>query len=174
MHYCCLLTLSFFSIVAAHLNAPIFPSCTKASQLALRGGGPPAGDASAVGLTEKRQTREQQLEAEVQWLKTQLAEITGSDTSSGIKSLGVSPSSGVKVLNLAVAEAKPPLLQNPEVDVHNIAKFNNWDHRECCVGNAQQWRDFMAEFLKEEKDDIPKIIHQIWIGPKQPPIIWCD
>jgi hypothetical protein len=77
MLYCCLLTLSFLSIVAAHLNTPIFPACTKASQ---------ASD------TAGRKT--------------------GSDASRGVKSLGVSPSSGVKVLNLAVVETKPPPPQN--------------------------------------------------------------
>lgn len=72
------------------------------------------------------------------------------------------------------ATEREKVIPLPEVDVHNIAKFQNWDHQECCVGNAQQWRDYMGEFLKRPKDDIPKKIHQIWIGPKQPPIIWCD
>ena len=83
------------------------------------------------------------------------------------------PSSGVKVI--AVPEAsQEKVARLPDVDVHNIAKFNNWDHRECCVGNAQQWREYMDEFLKKPKADIPKKIHQIWIGHKAPPIIWCD
>jgi mannosyltransferase OCH1-like enzyme len=32
----------------------------------------------------------------------------------------------------------------------------------------------MNEFISKELPDILKKIHQIWIGPKQLPIIWCD
>ena len=84
------------------------------------------------------------------------------------------PISGVKVLKVntsQVREAPKPL---PEVRVDDIAKFNNWDHRECHVGNAHEWKEYMNEFISKELPDIPKKIHQIWIGPKQPPIIWCD
>jgi hypothetical protein len=52
------------------------------------------------------------------------------------------------VPNVPVADAVDPVKGsfNPEpaafptVIVGNIAKFNNWDHRECCVENAQEWR----------------------------------
>ena len=37
----------------------------------------------------------------------------------------------------------------PPVKVANVAKFNNWDHRECSVENAQEWQDFMKEFLSK-------------------------
>ena len=63
------------------------------------------------------------------------------------------------------------------MDIANIAKFNNWDHRECAVENKQEWKDYMETFLKENPNigaKIPKKIHQIWIGPKQPPIVWID
>lgn len=59
----------------------------------------------------------------------------------------------------------------PEMDIANIAKFDNWDHRECAVENKQEWKDYMDKFLKENPEigaQIPKKIHQIWIGPKQP------
>lgn len=79
----------------------------------------------------------------------------------------------IKVLNLEAKEA-PKIQRLPDVRVDNIAQFDNWDHRECCVGNAQEWRDYMDHFLKQERPEIPKTIHQIWIGPKQPPIIWLD
>ena len=42
------------------------------------------------------------------------------------------------------------------------------------VTNAHEWKEYMHEFIKQDLPDIPKKIHQIWIGPKQPPIIWCD
>ena len=32
----------------------------------------------------------------------------------------------------------------------------------------------MDNFLKSPPGDIPKKIHQIWIGPRQPPIVWLD
>ncbi len=31
----------------------------------------------------------------------------------------------------------------------------------------------MDKYLKMQKSDIPKKIHQVWIGDSQPPIIWC-
>ncbi len=50
--------------------------------------------------------------------------------------------------NVPVANLVDPVKGNfnsepaafPSVIVGNIAKFNNWDHRECCVENAQEWR----------------------------------
>ena len=77
--------------------------------------------------------------------------------------VAVSPAAEPEV---AAAEAKLP-----EMDIANIAKFDNWDHRECAVENKQEWKDYMDKFLKENPeigDKIPKKIHQIWIGPKQP------
>jgi len=85
---------------------------------------------------------------------------------SGVADVGLGTVPGAEV-----KEAQKPL---PDVRVDNIAKFNNWDHRECCVGNAHEWKEYMHEFIKQDLPDIPKKIHQIWIGPKQPPIIWCD
>uniref|UniRef100_A0A6U5AHR0 Alpha 1,4-glycosyltransferase domain-containing protein n=1 Tax=Hemiselmis andersenii TaxID=464988 RepID=A0A6U5AHR0_HEMAN len=82
--------------------------------------------------------------------------------------------SGIKVIGVSGEAEKEPVARLPDVDVHNIAKFDNWDHRECCVGNAHQWKDYMNEFLTKPKADIPKKMHQIWIGPKVPPIVWCD
>lgn len=70
--------------------------------------------------------------------------------------------------------AKPQSIEEtqlPEMTIANIAKFDNWDHRECAVENKQEWKDFMDKFLKDNPDvgaKIPKKIHQIWIGPKQP------
>ena len=32
----------------------------------------------------------------------------------------------------------------------------------------------MDNFLKSPPGNIPKKIHQIWIGPRQPPIVWLD
>ena len=65
----------------------------------------------------------------------------------------------------------------PTMNIADIAKFNNWDHRECAVANKDEWKDYMDRFLQENPGigtKIPKKIHQIWIGPKQPPIVWID
>ena len=65
----------------------------------------------------------------------------------------------------------------PTMNIADIAKFNNWDHRECAVANKDEWKDYMDRFLQENPgigNKIPKKIHQIWIGPKQPPIVWID
>ena len=80
--------------------------------------------------------------------------------------------------------AAPPALQPivmpgplPEMHIDNIAKMDNWDHRECSVANKAEWKTFMSAFLAQNPgigEHIPKKIHQIWIGPKQPPIVWID
>ena len=60
---------------------------------------------------------------------------------------------------------------NPILNIRlHAGKFNNWDHREACVGNAEEWRTYMDTFLSENKElgkAIPKLIHQIWVGPKR-------
>ena len=38
------------------------------------------------------------------------------------------------------------------------------------MGNAEEWRTYMDTFLSENKElgkAIPKLIHQIWVGPKR-------
>jgi len=88
-----------------------------------------------------------------------------------------------------VAEEKPMLRQLsptdfesvlakfPPVEVGNIGKFNHWDRRECEVANKDAWRQccetYMQKTLKGAAD-IPKMIHMIWVGPKEPPCVWID
>lgn len=65
----------------------------------------------------------------------------------------------------------PPLIIDP------IGSFNHWDRRECKVQNADAWRACCEKYMKEELKGnglIPKVIHQIWIGPKEPPCLWID
>ena len=50
--------------------------------------------------------------------------------------------------------AAPPALQPivmpgplPEMHIDNIAKMDNWDHRECSVANKAEWKTFMLELV---------------------------
>eukprot|EP00184_Porphyridium_aerugineum_P000202 CAMPEP_0184695982 /NCGR_PEP_ID=MMETSP0313-20130426/3425_1 /TAXON_ID=2792 /ORGANISM="Porphyridium aerugineum, Strain SAG 1380-2" /LENGTH=802 /DNA_ID=CAMNT_0027154521 /DNA_START=114 /DNA_END=2522 /DNA_ORIENTATION=- len=65
-----------------------------------------------------------------------------------------------------------------DVRVDNIAKFQNWDKRECAVGNADEWKSAIDTYLNKsiyaKNKEIPKLIHQIWIGPKASPCMWLD
>mmetsp|Transcript_19905 Transcript_19905/g.79491 ORF Transcript_19905/g.79491 Transcript_19905/m.79491 type:complete len:129 (+) Transcript_19905:174-560(+) len=36
--------------------------------------------------------------------------------------------------------------------VHNIASFDNWDHRECCVGNADEWKSAIWDYLPDSQE----------------------
>ncbi|KAA8495534.1 Inositol phosphoceramide mannosyltransferase 3 [Porphyridium purpureum] len=64
-----------------------------------------------------------------------------------------------------------------DVHVADIGKFGNWDGRECRVENAHEWKDAIREYLAHSplaRQDIPKVIHQIWIGPREAPCVWLD
>eukprot|EP00928_Gymnodinium_smaydae_P088273 TRINITY_DN72386_c0_g1_i1.p1 TRINITY_DN72386_c0_g1~~TRINITY_DN72386_c0_g1_i1.p1 ORF type:complete len:865 (-),score=147.00 TRINITY_DN72386_c0_g1_i1:245-2839(-) len=77
----------------------------------------------------------------------------------------VEPQDWVKVLS-----------RYPKLDVGPIGSFNHWDRRECAVKNPQEWKDACTKYMKGLKGnaDIPKVIHQIWIGPREPPCLWID
>lgn len=64
----------------------------------------------------------------------------------------------------------------PEVRVDEIARFDNWDAREASVSNAGEWRTTVTDFIETNQGRcrIPKIIHQIWIGTREPPCVWLD
>ncbi len=62
------------------------------------------------------------------------------------------------------------------VRVDAIAKFDNWDPRECAVANADEWRELTTSYIAQHCGTvpIPRHIHQIWIGPREPPCVWLD
>jgi len=68
------------------------------------------------------------------------------------------------------------LKDHPELKIDPIGAFNHWDRRECAVGNGDEWRARCDRYMKDlgGKADIPKVIHQIWIGPREPPCLWID
>lgn len=57
-----------------------------------------------------------------------------------------------------------------------ISQFDNWDSRECAVVNAAEWRQLANRFVGTHggRAPIPKHIHQIWIGNREPPCVWLD
>eukprot|EP00443_Scrippsiella_acuminata_P070121 CAMPEP_0115487882 /NCGR_PEP_ID=MMETSP0271-20121206/61183_1 /TAXON_ID=71861 /ORGANISM="Scrippsiella trochoidea, Strain CCMP3099" /LENGTH=744 /DNA_ID=CAMNT_0002915943 /DNA_START=60 /DNA_END=2292 /DNA_ORIENTATION=+ len=65
---------------------------------------------------------------------------------------------------------------HPELKIEPIGAYNHWDRRECAVVNAEEWRARCDRYMKDldGKADIPKVIHQIWIGPREPPCLWID
>ncbi|OLP82875.1 putative glycosyltransferase [Symbiodinium microadriaticum] len=64
----------------------------------------------------------------------------------------------------------------PKLDVSPIGSFNHWDRRECAVQNADEWRQCCREYMESLGGTaaIPRVIHQIWVGPKEPPCLWLD
>jgi hypothetical protein len=62
------------------------------------------------------------------------------------------------------------------VVVSAISKFDNWDKRECAVDpeNVGYWKKEVASYLANSPPEIPKHIHQIWIGTREPPCVWLD
>ncbi|CAK0908894.1 unnamed protein product [Prorocentrum cordatum] len=68
------------------------------------------------------------------------------------------------------------LSDHPELKIEPIGGFNHWDRRECAVQNGDQWRARCKRYIADlgGKADIPKVIHQIWIGPREPPCLWID
>lgn len=55
-----------------------------------------------------------------------------------------------------VAEEIPVWWENLDVDVPELARYDNWDHRECAVSNAEQWKDAVRDYL-ETAPEIPKV-----------------
>eukprot|EP00930_Biecheleria_cincta_P081160 TRINITY_DN6989_c0_g1_i1.p1 TRINITY_DN6989_c0_g1~~TRINITY_DN6989_c0_g1_i1.p1 ORF type:complete len:625 (-),score=73.05 TRINITY_DN6989_c0_g1_i1:97-1971(-) len=70
----------------------------------------------------------------------------------------------------AVVNAHPKLVVTP------IGSYNHWDRRECAVGNPEDWRASCAKYMKDIGGvaEIPKVMHMIWVGPKEPPCLWID
>lgn len=57
-----------------------------------------------------------------------------------------------------------------------ISQFENWDKRECAVDaeNVSWWKNEVDRFLENAPPSVPKHIHQIWIGTREPPCVWLD
>lgn len=74
-----------------------------------------------------------------------------------------------------------PSDQPAKVDIDNlyltdVNRFDIWDRRECAVGNPEVWKSACAAYRDTDhfKNGIPHILHQIWIGTRQPPCVWLD
>eukprot|EP00929_Paragymnodinium_shiwhaense_P103602 TRINITY_DN6721_c0_g1_i2.p1 TRINITY_DN6721_c0_g1~~TRINITY_DN6721_c0_g1_i2.p1 ORF type:complete len:650 (+),score=185.62 TRINITY_DN6721_c0_g1_i2:71-2020(+) len=65
---------------------------------------------------------------------------------------------------------------HPALKVEPIGQYNHWDRRECAVQNPGEWKAACEAHMKSlgGRADIPKVIHQIWIGPREPPCLWID
>jgi hypothetical protein len=87
-----------------------------------------------------------------------------SDTGT-LRTLGVQDQDWNAVLN-----------NHPRLEIAPIGAFNHWDRRECAVANPQEWRDRCTKYMKDigGTAHIPKVIHQIWVGPREPPCLWID
>eukprot|EP00171_Calliarthron_tuberculosum_P013204 IDg13204t1 len=74
------------------------------------------------------------------------------------------------------AQSTADALRSAEVHVDVIAKYDNWDARECAVSNADAWRERANSFVSSHGGNapIPCHIHQIWIGTREPPCVWLD
>jgi len=68
------------------------------------------------------------------------------------------------------------LKAHPELQVGPIGSYNHWDRRECAVMNPGEWKAACEKYMKDLGGvaEIPKVIHQIWIGPREPPCLWID
>uniref|UniRef100_A0A7S1AG96 Alpha 1,4-glycosyltransferase domain-containing protein n=1 Tax=Noctiluca scintillans TaxID=2966 RepID=A0A7S1AG96_NOCSC len=59
----------------------------------------------------------------------------------------------------------------PQLIIQPICEFDHWDRQECAVQNTEEWRQLCTH---QRRGVIPKLLHQIWIGPKEPPCLWLD
>ena len=75
---------------------------------------------------------------------------------------------------LAESSYKPDQVLHTSVNVTAISQHNNWDTRECAVSNVDQWRQLLFTYTKTTSTKIPRILHQIWIGDREPPCVWID
>jgi len=90
--------------------------------------------------------------------------------------LGGVEDDGLRELGPLDADFKSVLDDHPQLQIDPIGRYNHWDRRECAVANPGEWRDRCAKYMKDigGTADIPKVIHQIWVGPKEPPCLWID
>ncbi|KAA8494817.1 Inositol phosphoceramide mannosyltransferase 3 [Porphyridium purpureum] len=65
----------------------------------------------------------------------------------------------------------------PAVEISEIRPQAYWDKDESALLNVTEWTDFAesaSAVSTAETLTIPKVIHQIWIGPKAAPCVWLD
>jgi len=65
----------------------------------------------------------------------------------------------------------------PDITLSCIGRHKHWDPKECAVLNVKEWQDATESYCEHYGKFglvIPKHIHQIWIGPKEPPCVWLD
>lgn len=78
-----------------------------------------------------------------------------------------------KATNSTIPVLHDPVLHD-SVHVTAISQFDNWDARECAVANVDHWKRHVEKFTTPKAPKIPRLIHQIWIGDREPPCVWLD
>ncbi|GAB0490388.1 hypothetical protein MMPV_001625 [Pyropia vietnamensis] len=110
-----------------------------------------------------------------------------------------SPSRTTSVTSPPHTDALTALAALPPAEVSVIGVYDNWDPRECALANASVWRTLVrggddgdgggggsggrghtpprgltAAVGSEATARIPRVLHQIWVGPADPPCVWLD
>lgn len=72
--------------------------------------------------------------------------------------------------------SEAPALNLNSIVLSDVNHFDIWDRRECAVADASLWKTACQNYKQtpEFRSGIPRHIHQIWIGARQPPCIWLD
>lgn len=76
-----------------------------------------------------------------------------------------------------VAQESQEASKLPDIALSCIGRHNHWDPRECAVQNFKEWQIATERYCAcygKSGLVIPKHIHQIWVGPKEPPCVWLD
>lgn len=86
------------------------------------------------------------------------------------------PVSGLRDLTPQDEDFATVLKNHPKLKIDPIGRYNHWDRRECAVTNPTEWQDSCKKYIEKigGTAEIPKVIHQIWVGPKEPPCMWID
>lgn len=73
-------------------------------------------------------------------------------------------------------DSPPHALTLSDIQLDDINRYDIWDVRESAVRNEGLWKAAHEEYKStvEYRSSIPLILHQIWIGTREPPCIWLD
>ncbi|CAJ1385748.1 unnamed protein product, partial [Effrenium voratum] len=148
-------------------------------------GGYPAGSAPAP-LVEDLQKKREELRKELLKIEAQIVEeeallrqnaLHHRPSYSLLKGESEDAAPSTMVRQVSPQDFDAVLRDFPSLVIEPIGSFNHWDRRECAVANPEEWKAVCSKYQKEVlkgKAQIPKVIHQIWIGPKEPPCLWID
>ncbi|CAJ1337075.1 unnamed protein product [Effrenium voratum] len=148
-------------------------------------GGYPAGSAPAP-LVEDLQKKREELRKELLKIEAQIVEeeallrqnaLHHRPSYSLLKGESEDAAPSTMVRQVSPQDFDAVLRDFPSLVIEPIGSFNHWDRRECAVANPEEWKAVCSKYQQEVlkgKAQIPKVIHQIWIGPKEPPCLWID